>query len=75
MPVCAHVVWVQGVSARWRVVVPVMATKLAVLTEIQPIFLNTCYLEFLQVFNVQGSKEVDIDHFCQYYCCYGGASF
>ena len=51
------------VSAKRRVFIPVRATKLAVLTEIQPIFLSKCYLEFFQVFNVQGSKEVDIGHF------------
>lgn len=80
---------VQGASARWKVLIPVRAvklmifeattelevepaTKLPVLTEIQPIFFNKCYVDFLQVF-VQDLKEVDVDHFCQYDCFYGGA--
>ena len=63
MPVRVCVVQVQGESARWRGLIPARATKLAALTESQPIFLNKSCLEFLQVLNVQCSKEIDIDHF------------
>lgn len=48
-------------------------TKLSVLIEIQPFFLNKYSLDYCRpLVNVHSSDKADSYHFCQYSCCFYG---